>query len=103
MDPQETATTHQKGSQIRLGAAQYKLSITILITITGWTILTVIYGYFWVNNVLETETLYGYERSRLLISTAFISYKLPYLLIALVGVLVLELLACLYFERENRS
>ena len=70
----------------------YKVILSILITIAGWLVLTVIYGYLWVNNILETETLYGYERSRLLISSAFLVYRLPYLLIALLVLIVLELL-----------
>jgi hypothetical protein len=69
-----------------------RLSLTILITVVVWLIGTVVYGYWWVNNILETETLYGYERSRLLISSAFVAYRLPYLLIALVILIVLELL-----------
>jgi hypothetical protein len=69
-----------------------RVGLIILITLIGWLLGTVAYGYFWVNNVLKTEVLYGYERSRLLISTAFLVYKGPYLLIALVAVIVLELL-----------
>ena len=61
----------------------------------AWFTVTLIYGYLWVNNVLKTEVLYGYERSRLLISTAFIAYKLPYLLIALIVIIVSELLITL--------
>jgi hypothetical protein len=60
-------------------------------TILVWYLGIGIYGYLWVNNVLATETLYGYERSRLLISSAFLVYRVPYLLIALVIVLGLEL------------
>ena len=60
-------------------------------TVLVWYVGVGVYGYFWVNNVLETETLYGYERSRLLISSAFLVYRVPYLLIALLVVLVLEL------------
>lgn len=72
--------------------AMSRLSLTILITMIVWLIGTVVYGYWWVNNILETETLYGYERSRLLISSAFVAYRFPYLLIALVVLIVLELL-----------
>jgi len=101
INPQEADTNRHAIAPIRRWAGNYKLRTTVLITIAVWTFLTVIYGYFWVHNVLETETLYGYERSRLLISTAFLVTKLPYLLIALVGVLVLELLAALYLETKK--
>jgi hypothetical protein len=80
-----------------------KLGFSILITVVGWLIVTVIYGYFWVNNILQTETLYGYERSRLLISTAFLAYRLPYLLIALVVLIVLELLLVPRWNKERTS
>ena len=80
-----------------------KFGLIILITVAGWLIGTVIYGYLWVNNILETETLYGYERSRLLISTAFLVYRLPYLLIALVVLIVLELLLFRASKRERMS
>lgn len=63
--------------------------------------MTVIYGYFWVNHVLETETLYGYERSHMLISSAFIVYRAPFLLIALAVIIVLELTVFLYFEKKR--
>ena len=73
----------------------------ILITVGVWLIGAVIYGYWWVNNVLETETLYGYERSRLLISTAFLAYRFPYLLIALAFLIVLELLLVPRLSQES--
>ncbi len=80
-----------------------KRGLSILITVIVWLIVTVIYGHFWVNNILETETLYGYERSRFLISTAFIVYRLPYLLIALVVLIVLELLLVPRPHKESTS
>jgi len=83
--------------------AMSRLSLSILITVVVWLIGTVAYGYWWVNNVLETETLYGYERSRLLISSAFVAYRLPYLLIALVVVIVLELLLVPHSNRERTA
>ena len=61
-------------------------------TVLVWYLGIGIYGYLWVDKVLATETLYGYERSRLLISSAFLVNRVPYLLIALLVVLVLELL-----------
>ena len=84
-----------------MAVADYKPSIAALITVAVWFVGTATYGYFWVNHMFETETLYGYERSRLLISTAFIAYKLPYLLIALIVVLVLEFLLTLYSARKK--
>ena len=69
-------------------------------TVLLWYLGIGIYGYLWVNNVLATETLYGYERSRLLISSAFVIYRIPYLLIALLVVLVLELFV---IPRSNRK
>ena len=62
------------------------------LTFVFWCIATVIYGHYWVEHVLRTETLYGYERARLLIASAFVVYKVPYLLIALGVLLVLELI-----------
>ncbi|HYX27557.1 MAG TPA: hypothetical protein VE863_03240 [Pyrinomonadaceae bacterium] len=67
-------------------------SLLIPLTVLFWLVGTLTYGYLWIEYVLRTETLYGYERSRLLIGSAFVVYKVPYLLIALVIVLVLELL-----------
>jgi len=80
-----------------------KFGLIILITVASWLIETVIYGYLWVNNILETEPLYGYERSRLLISTGFLVYRLPYLLIALVVLIVLESLLLRASKRERMS
>src|SRR5687767_5857398 len=85
----------------RVGAAKYHLATIVLVTIAAWLALTFIYGYLWVNNVLATETLYGYERSRLLISSAFIAYKLPYLLGALAVTIVLEILIALYLTTRD--
>ena len=85
----------------RLGAAKYRLATVVLITIATWLALTFIYGYLWVNHVLATETLYGYERSRLLISSAFIAYKLPCLLAALAVTIVLEMLIVLYLTTRG--
>lgn len=87
----------------RVGAAKYRLATVVLITIAGWLALTFIYGYLWVNNVLATETLYGYERSRLLISSAFVADKLPYLLVALAVTIVLEMLIALYLTTRDRA
>ncbi len=68
-------------------------AVIIVITRGGWLIGTVIYGVcVWVNSVLNTESLYGYERSRVLIGSAFIAYKFPFLLIGLIVLLALELL-----------
>jgi hypothetical protein len=80
-----------------------KLGLSILITVVGWLIGSVIYGYFWVNNILETEPLYGYERSRLLIATGYLVYRVPYLLMALVVLIVLELLFVPRPHRERMS
>ena len=89
--------------QIRTWAAKYNLSVMVLTTIGAWLVATFVYGYFWVNNELATQELYGYERSRLLISTGFIVYRLPYLLIALVTTIVLEILGALYFLIRDGS
>ena len=83
--------------------AMPKFGLIILIIVASWLIGTVIYGYLWVNNILETEPLYGYERSRLLISTGFLVYRLPYLLIALVVLIVLESLLLRASKRERMS
>ena len=76
-------------------------SLCILLTVAVWLTGTVIYGSWWVNNVLDTETLYGYERSRLLISTAFLAYRFPHLLIALAFLIVLELLLVPRLSKER--
>jgi hypothetical protein len=81
----------------------YKVTFSVLITIAAWLVFTAIYGYLWVNNILETETLYGYERSRLLISSAFLVNRVPYLLIALAVLIVLELLVVPGFSRKRTS
>ena len=94
MDPKKTEA-------MPAWVVKYKLIWITLITIGGWLVLIVIYGYFWVNRVLETETLYGYERSGLLISSAFVVYRVPYLLIALAVIIVLELTVVLYFEKKG--
>ena len=80
---------------------KYKLNVIVPITIATWLGVTCIYGYLWVNHVLETEILYGYERSRLLISSAFVIDKGPYLLIALVVIIGLELLVALYLQLKS--
>ena len=73
--------------------------VIIVITLDGWLSTTVLYGIWWVNSVLNTEPLYGYERSaRLLIGSAFIAYRLPFLLIGLIVLLALELL---FIPRPN--
>ena len=87
----------------RLGAERHRLVTVVLVTIAAWVALTLIYCHLWVNNVLATETLYGYERSRLLISSAFIAYKLPYLLAALAVTIVLEMLIALYLTTRGRA
>lgn len=96
----ETADLKIGGLRRVLGM-KYALSVGVLITIVAWLSLTVIYGYLWVDNVFNTETLYGYERSRLLISTAFIAYKLPYLLIALIVMIVSELVLIFLVKRHE--
>ena len=82
---------------------KYKLSISILVTLAGWLIVTTIYGYLWVNHIFKTEPLYGHERSRLLISTGFIAYRLPYLLVALIVLIVLELIFVPLVKSGRRS
>ena len=99
--PKTDATASQNVGLLRVWLMNYRLSISVLVTGTGWLFLTITYGYLWVNNVLATETLYGYERSRLLISSAFVVYKLPYLVIALAVIIVLELTVVLYFEKKR--
>jgi len=101
--PKTDATASQNVGLLRVWLMNYRLSISVLVTGTGWLFLTITYGYLWVNNVLATETLYGYERSRLLISSAFVVYKLPYLVIALAVIIVLELTVVLYFEKKGMS
>ena len=66
-------------------------AVIIVITLGGWLIGTVIYGVWWVNSVRNTGSLYGYERSRVLIGSAFIAYQFPLLLIGLIVLLALEL------------
>jgi len=89
------------GGLRRVLGMKYAMSISVLITIVAWLSLTVIHGYLWVNHVSQTETLYGYERSRLLISTAFIAYRLPYLLIALVLTIVSVLVLTFVLKRPE--
>jgi hypothetical protein len=57
----------------------------------------------WVEYHFENDTLYGYERSRLLISSAFLVYKVPYLIIALVVVLVSEVFLVSWFAHKSLS
>jgi hypothetical protein len=78
-------------------------AVIIFITLGGWLIGAVIYGMWWVNSVLNTEPLYGYERSRVLIGSAFIAYEFPFLLIGLIVVLALELLFVPRPKRETSS
>ena len=63
----------------------------MLLSVLIWFAGIPVYGYFWADHILKTETLYGYERSRLLISSAFLVYKVPYLMIGLLVVVILEL------------
>jgi hypothetical protein len=83
-------------------SAMTKLFLLIPTTVLLWFLGVGIYGYLWVNHLLETETLYGYERSRLLISSAFLVYKVPYLFIALGVVLGLEVLLVSWFVLRGK-
>ncbi len=71
--------------------ARSKRWLVMAMTVLLWFFGVGIYGYWWVNNVFATETLYGYERSRFLISNAFLIYRVPYLRLALLVVVILEL------------
>ena len=80
-----------------------KLFLLAPATVLVWFVGTGIYGYLWVRHILETETLFGYERSRLLIFSAFLVYRGPYLLIALVVILALEVFLISSFVRKSLS
>ena len=80
---------------------KYRLNVIVPITVGAWLAATFIYGYFWIKHVLATETLYGYERSPLLLSMAFLDVKGPYLLGVLVVMIVLELLFAFYLEHKR--
>ena len=69
-----------------------KLSWTIFTTFVTWLLGTILYGYYWVTATLAERGLGGYEREPLLPMLSFAVYRLPYLLIALVIIIVVELL-----------
>jgi hypothetical protein len=83
--------------------AKWRLCFVAPATALIWFAGMGIYGCWWINNVLETEVLYGYERSRLLIASAFMFYRVPYLLLALLIVLILESLLLIRLSTWQRS
>lgn len=67
-----------------------KLSRTILLTFMCWLLATVLYAYNWVSAILAEPGVPVYERNGLMPLLAFAVYRLPYLLIGLVIIIVVE-------------
>lgn len=80
-----------------------KLSYTILITLLCWLLGTALYAYYWVSSILAEPGLGGYERDPLLPTLGFAVYRLPYLVIGLVIVIVLELLIVPGSDRKSST
>jgi hypothetical protein len=72
----------------------YRFNNTILITLVGWFAGTSLYAFYCVASVAAQPDLAVYERGGFLALFSFALYQLPYLLIGLVIILVVE---CLFF------
>jgi hypothetical protein len=69
-----------------------KIGVVIPITIICWLIGTALYAYDWVTTILAEPGLPTYERGAFLPLLGFALYRLPYLLLGLVIIIILELL-----------
>jgi len=69
-----------------------KISLVIPITLVCWLIGTAFYAYHWVTSFLSEPALPNYERKAFLPLLGFALYRLPYLLLGLVIIIILEVL-----------
>jgi hypothetical protein len=80
-----------------------EFSRTILITLVCWLLWTIAYAYYWVTSILAEPGLPVYERGGFLPLLGFVVYRLHYLLIGLVIIIVLELVMVPGSERKPPS
>lgn len=76
-----------------------RLAEAISLTMAIWVFGTTAYALYSVSSILAQPNLAVYERNGLLPALGFAVYRLPYLLIALVVVIVLELI---FIQGEDR-
>jgi hypothetical protein len=81
----------------------YKLTSTVLVTIVCWFAGTFLYACYWVGSILAEPNLATYERDGLLPLLGFAVYRLPYLLIGLLIIIVLELFLVPGSDRKPAS
>jgi len=80
-----------------------QLTWTVLITPGIWCVMSIGYLSYWVSSILAEPDLPVYERNGLLPALGFAVYRLPYLLIALLVVIVLELVIVPWAVRKPGS
>ena len=73
----------------------------ILLTIVVWLAASAFYCYYWVTSILARPDNYGYERWVMFPLMGFIVYRLPFLVIGLIVVILAELILTEVLRRNQ--
>jgi hypothetical protein len=68
-----------------------KRSPVVFLTVAGWTVGCIVYGYYRVSSILADPAQYDYEGIRVLPLMGFLVYRVPFLFIGLIVLITLEL------------
>ena len=74
---------------------------TILLTIDVWLAGSTFYCYYWVSSILARPDNYGYEQWVIFPVMGFFVYRLPYLVVGLLLLILTELVLAAVLRRES--
>ena len=80
-----------------------QVSKIILITIAVWLVGSTFYCYYWVNSILARPDSYGYEQWVMFPLMGFIVYRLPYLVMGLIAVILMGLILTAVLRRNQQD
>ena len=75
----------------------------ILLTIVVWLVGSTFYCYYWVISILARPDNYGYEQWEMFPLMGFLVYRVPFLVLGLIIVIITELILTAVIRRNQEN